>query len=234
LAAKIGIDGSRLKTMPDSALFLAAWQKWEEQAAAHLEGAYAAIISDNARNMVVAIRSPTDAPPLYYHETDDRVAIATMPKGLFAYGDVPRKLDEHKIADAMVLNYEINPGCYYEGLAYIRSGTLVKFTAEQQQTHAFFNLREAPEIRFKNDQDYVEAANALLKDAVSEYIPQDNIPAAHLSAGFDSSAVVMTMLDVLADRGMAEQKSIATPIFLNLIGMGALMGICVSGTNLVR
>lgn len=206
LAAKIGIDGARLKTMPDSALFLAAWQKWQEQAAEHVEGGYAAIISDNARNLVTAIRSPTDAPPLYYHETDDRVVIASMPKGLFAYGDVPRKLDEHKIADAMVLNYEINSGCYFEGLRYLRSGTFTTFTSQTQQTHKFFDIRRSPEIRFSKDQDYVEAANQLLLDAVSESMADDNIPAAHLSAGFDSSTVVLTMLDVLAQRGLSSQK----------------------------
>lgn len=206
LAAKLGVDSARLKTMADSALFLAAWQKWQEQAAEHIEGGYAAIISDNDNNHIIAIRSATDAPPLYYHETPDRVIIATMPKGLFAYGDVPRTLDERKIADAMVLNYEINPGCYYEGLTYLRSGNYTTFTSQTQRTHKFFDVRASPEIRFSKDQDYVDAANELLMDAVGECMAEGNIPAAHLSAGFDSSTVVLTMLDVLQQRGMAAQK----------------------------
>ncbi|MEO1045693.1 MAG: asparagine synthase-related protein [Pseudomonadota bacterium] len=206
LADTLGITPDRLASMPDSALFLAAWQKWQQDTGEHVEGEYAAIIGDNESNALFALRSPTGAPPLYYHDTPDRFLIACIPKALFAHGDVPRQLDEAKLADSMVLNYEYNPGCYYQGLTSIRSGTMVRVTATDIRVHGFFDVRTAPEIRFASDEDYVEAARELVRNAVGQYMAGPDIPAAHLSAGLDSSTVVVTMLDLLAESGRGEER----------------------------
>ena len=206
LASKLGIASERLAKMPDSALFHAAWQKWGERAGEHVEGGYAAIIGDSEQNCLTAIRSAHNAPPLYYHETPERVVVASVPKGLFAYGDVERKLDESKIADTLVLNFEINPGSYFVGVHVIRAGTYTRFTQGAEHTQRFFDLRTSPDVRFANEQEYVEAARSLLFDAVEQCWNGNDVPAAHLSAGMDSSAVVATMLDVLASRNMPNQK----------------------------
>lgn len=205
LADKLGIARERLVSMADSRLFLAAWQKWGKACGDHLEGEFAAIIGDSDQAALYAMRSPTGAPPLFYHDTPDRFLIACIPKALFAYGDVPRKLDEAKLADSMVLNYEYNSGCYYEGLTSVRSGTVTQITASGIDARKYFDIREAQDIRFATDDDYVEAARELLKNAVRQYMTGPEIPAAHLSAGFDSSTVVITMLDILNESGRGEE-----------------------------
>lgn len=206
LAEKLGIDLKRLASLSDSGLFLAAWQKWETATPEHVEGSFAAVVADRDSHRLHAMRSMQQAPPLFYQETGKRVVVGSMPKILFAHGDIDVAINEDKIADSLILNYEHSPGSYYKGVEVVRSGTIITFTPGTKSTRHYFDIQSVPDIHFVNDDDYVESAHEIFKNAVGQFLRGPEIPAAHLSAGLDSSAVVVTALELLSEQGRGDER----------------------------
>ena len=71
LAGKLGIDSQRLKSLPDSALVHAAWQKWQSELTRHLRGEYSIIVCDSEARKIYALRSEGTATPIFYHKSKD-------------------------------------------------------------------------------------------------------------------------------------------------------------------
>jgi asparagine synthase (glutamine-hydrolysing) len=84
---------------PDAALILAAYERWGAACAEHLLGDYAFAIWDSAERTLFCARDYIGFKPFYYHAGPHLFAFATELKALFALPDVPRRLNEVRVAD---------------------------------------------------------------------------------------------------------------------------------------
>ncbi len=206
LCGALGLPAARADTMADCELFRLAWQRWGEQAVDHLYGQYSFVVADAERRRLVAGRSPLVGPPLYYYETPERLVVASMPKGIFALGDVPRELDDQRLADALVLNYEDKETSFFKDIRNLPLGRMLIAEPERLTIHRFYDVRNTPDIRFARDEDYVEAARAVLDAAIADAMRSVETPAVALSSGLDSTTVAVAALDWLARSGQADAK----------------------------
>lgn len=79
-------------------------------------------------------------------------------------------------------------------------GELILVEGDKVSTHVHRRLGIGPEVRFKRDEDYVEALHEQLERAVSSCLRSSGPVASHLSAGFDSSTVTAYAARQLANR----------------------------------
>ncbi len=207
LATKMGIETASLKTMPNSALVHAAFQKWGMQFVRHLYGEYAVIICDTDTNKIHAARSHGSAPPLFYHESSQRLVFASAPKAIFALGDIPRELDEQKIADSLILNNQDVERSFYKHIKSLPLGHMLAANRDTISVSRHFDLSQVSSIRYAKNADYVEAARELFSRAVASCMRACKTPAATLSSGLDSSSVVAEALGYLdaADHDLTER-----------------------------
>jgi len=201
LARALGIEAARAMTMPDSALAHAAWQKWGRDALLRIEGTWAFIALDTQRQALFAARAPLAAPPLVYHDTPGLFAIASAPKGLFALPAIPREVDEQHVADTLILNFEDAEQTYFRGVKALRSGHWLEVRRDRVECRQYYDIASLEPVRFANDDDYVDALDALLHDAVETAMRADRTPATTVSAGLDSSTVSVYALEAL-ERGV--------------------------------
>lgn len=201
LLAALGIARSDAATTPDSAVFVAAWARWGVEAGARVVGEWAALVWDGRAGELHAARDAMGRRSLHLHERDDRVVLASAPKAIHALGDVPRELDELKLADSLILNFQDQERGWFAGISRIAPGTVVTFTDRGRSSRRVRDLLAAPPVRLGSDDEYVEAATELLDRVVRDSLRSAGPIAAHLSAGFDSAAVVATALPVLRERG---------------------------------
>ena len=215
LAAKLDIDTARLARMADGALVLAAWQKWGEALTTHLYGSYAMIVCDLHERRLFAIRSDGEATPIFYHQSKDRLTLACAPKAIFALGDVPREIDETRIADSLILNNEDREASFYKDIRQVPLGHILIADAKDVRIKNHTNWDDIPEIRYANDDDYVQAANELFDRAVHSAMRSVRTPAVMLSSGFDSSAVVVQALKHLEGQAGADRMISFTSVPAN-------------------
>ena len=200
----LGLAPHRAAEDADSALFARAWERWGEDAALRVEGEFAAIVWDPRRRILAAVCSPLNAPPLYYAVDRRRAIVATTPSAIFAWGDLPRTLDDEILASNLINDYGDGRQTCYKGVRSLLPGEALTATPKAVRVRRYYTLAERVQpVRLGDDADYVDAANELLHDAVASGMRAVETPAISLSGGLDSSAVAVAALDHLANRGAA-------------------------------
>ena len=86
----------------DGELILRAWERWGEECPAHLLGDFTFALWDARRRVLFCARDPAGVKPLYYHLGPRLFALATETGALLAVPDIPRRLDELRIAAYLV------------------------------------------------------------------------------------------------------------------------------------
>lgn len=170
-------------------LYAAAFIRHGEEVDVRVCGQYAAIIVASSGQSIRLSRSPLRAPPLHFWRSRDELIVGSAPHLLFATGRVLREIDEQKIADSLVLNYNEEERSWFEGIRRLPIGTIKHLSRDDERTRHFHDLALLSPTRFKSTEDYVEQGRALLQDAVRWSLDGFERPAISLSGGLDSQAV---------------------------------------------
>jgi len=202
LAAALGFDHDTAKMSADSALALAAWERWGDLAWAKLRGPFAAAIWDPNKHVLTLARDPMGINVVVWHRAPAFFAFATLPKGLFALADVPRQLSEEKIADFLVLNHAEHDTTVYRDVFRLSPAHLLKINAEGEMAlRRYWSADDIKPIRLKSDAAYAEAMRENLDRAVRRQLRSVHTVGCFLSGGLDSSSVAVLAAKALAEQG---------------------------------
>jgi asparagine synthase (glutamine-hydrolysing) len=94
LGQELGLSSQQSAGMADSALLLAAWQRWQEQCLDHLSGAFSFAVWNQQDQHLFLARDHTGERPLCYALAANCFAFASMPKGLHPLSFVGTEVDE--------------------------------------------------------------------------------------------------------------------------------------------
>lgn len=137
---------------------------------------------------------------LFYHFDGSAVYFATALHLLLAIPQVPREIDELGIADLLVGATDAPERTLYRDILRVPAGGMAIFRPGECRTRHYWNAADLPDIRFRRDEDYVEAARALFDQAVASRLPATGRLATTLSGGFDSAAATATAARMFGDR----------------------------------
>ncbi|MCW3837664.1 asparagine synthetase B family protein [Sphingomonas canadensis] len=212
LCAALGLPAARAATITDCELARRAWEAWGQDCARRLHGDFAFIVADARHRRIVAARSPLRGHPIHYVEQPDRIVLASMPKGLFALGDVPRELDDQQLADMLVLNFQDREATCFKGVHSLPLGHMLVAGPDEFRITRFYDIADTPPLRYARDADYVERARELVEAAVANAMRSVETPAVKLSSGLDSTCVAVTALGLLDARGSGERLFCVTAV----------------------
>ena len=139
--------------------------------------------------------------PLHYHRGRGFFAFASMPKGLHALAEVPYGPDEQAMAEFVTLMPQRGPRSFFKDIARVETGPCRHRDARWPVVPALLATATPKHGRPQPD-DYVEGLRHHLDQATQSRLRGANgVVGAHLSAGFDSSAVTATAARLLAPSG---------------------------------
>ena len=191
----------RIHGWADSALFAYAWKHWGEGALRHVDGEFAAAVWDPTRKTLTALCSPLRAPPLHFAVNRRRAIVATTPRAIFAWGDLPRRLDDAQLAGSLVLHQVDARATYWRDVQSLAPGETLTITPASWRVRRHYELgARVREVRLPRDSDYIDAADEQLKAAVGDALRCTGTPSILLSGGLDSTSVAVTALGLLRDR----------------------------------
>lgn len=189
LAAALGLERARAESMADSALLLAAWERWHDGALPRMVGDYAFALWDGEARKLILARDAVGARPLYYHRGRGFLAFATMAKGLHALPDIPVVPNVERVAEEVALLPEAGSQSFFAGIERVEPGCYVVLSQEGVRTQRHWNPSRTT-LKLRGPGDYADALRDQLDQAVEARLRgADGGVAAHLSAGFDSAAV---------------------------------------------
>lgn len=199
------------KSWPDSALALAALEAWEEKAAARLLGDFAFALWDRAKRRLLLARDALGTRPLYYHEGEGFLAFATNPRVLLALPGVPKTLNEARFIRFLVDGLAEPGEGMYAAITPLPAAAYAVAMAGRVQTTRYWAPDFDRRLILKSDDEYVEAATALLDQAVAACLRVEGPVVSSLTGGFDSATVAITALKFLPDQRLSTITSVTAP-----------------------
>jgi asparagine synthase (glutamine-hydrolysing) len=222
LAEEFGIRSAEMRELPDSAFILRAFEKWGDDCAAHLVGAFAFALYDVRERRVLIARSPMAERTLFYFQSPGLLAFSSAPRGLFALPFVPRAIDRRSIADFLVFSANEPGTSWFSGISRLKAGHRIVVHGERFRSEPCREIDVNREIRFRRDSDYVETFNDLLDRVVADQLRSRTPVGIRLSGGLDSSTIAASAALTLKRDGKLLHGFTAVPPadFTGTVGRG--------------
>ena len=214
LTEKLALEPSRARTMPDSEFVLAAYERWGDDCPNQLLGDFSFAVWDKSRQHLFCARDHLGRHPLVYFSSGQLFALASMPKGLFALPDVPRRLDEDEVIRRLRVApfHETVPDQrhIFSGLRNLPGGHSLTVTASSETMSRFWAPDPKQRLRLSDD-DTIAAFRELFDEAVRCRLRGVGEVGSQLSGGLDSAAVTATAARLLAGEGRGLTAFTAAP-----------------------
>ena len=189
------------RNLADSAILMAAWERWGEATFDRLVGDYAFALFDKTEQKLVLARDPLGMRPLHYHRGKTFFAFASMPKGLHRLPEIPRLPDEEHVAEQLALLPEGGSQSYFKNVERVQAGHFVSVTTAGLSSQRHWNPQRKT-LKLANAEEYAEAMRHHFDAAVRSCLRgAGDAVGSHLSSGFDSSAVATAAAIQMAPRG---------------------------------
>lgn len=191
---KLGIHHEERKTMPDSQLILLAYAKWGDEVVKHLIGDFAFMIWDERKQKLFGARDFSGTRPLYFYHNDQRFAFCTVMEPLLRLPYIQKRLNEEWLAEYLAIPNMID--------SVDVSKTAIKDIQQVPPSHTitvingkvtlskYHVLTFDKEIRFKTDDEYIEAFLDVFQKAVDSRLRTFKSVGSQLSGGLDSGSIV--------------------------------------------
>ncbi|MGC1271864.1 MAG: asparagine synthase-related protein [Croceibacterium sp.] len=169
-----------------AAIYAAAFERHGDRADSVLDGNYATLIPLPGGRIRMA-RSPMGGMPLFYAADATCAVVCSIPRPILAAG-WPQTLRTNPVLQALALEVDSDPwGSMFEGIRQLPDGAIGYLTPDGLTCSQWHDITALPETRFKRDEEYVEAANALLARSVRNALGDCQKPGLTISGGLDSS-----------------------------------------------
>src|SRR5262249_23370740 len=211
LSEALGIGMPELHLMPDSVIALRLFDRWGERAFERILGDFAIIVMDLQNASLICARDHMGLRVLHYHRSAKQFAVATTPEALFALSWVPRTLNKDKVGDTLVQRGLNGETTYYQGINRVLPGCIVRVSGAGFSKDRFRDPEKIADVRFKTDDDYVDAFREHLDAAVKARLRSSRPPCATITGGLDSSSIAVTAADMLAANGNKLNTFTAVP-----------------------
>ena len=189
LIAKLGLTQNTGSQLSDSQLVLAAYAAWEEDCPNKLLGDFAFVIWDGRRKEFFCARDHFGVKPLYYYSSEKVFAFASEIKALFQLAEVPRRLNELRIADHLAGVFADKESTFYRGILRLPPGRCLRVGRERTKAFSYWSLDPSAEIRLSSDKEYALAFREIFEEAVRCRLRSAFPAGAMLSGGLDSSSI---------------------------------------------
>ncbi|WP_108880571.1 asparagine synthase-related protein [Anderseniella sp. Alg231-50] len=199
IARDLGGSSFRSDRVSDADLAFQSWLMGGDAAVKKWSGEFSFICWDAHEETLLACRDHIGLRALCYHETPQRVVVASAPRAVLSLPDVERAIDEQKIADQLVQLFHDGERTYYKDIRRVLPGHLFRVSPAKTESTRYWSLDEVPDVRYARDEDYVEAGLELFNEAVRSQVAGEPRVGTFLSGGLDSSSVAVTALDHLSD-----------------------------------
>ncbi len=203
--------GVHLRSRADSELVLRAYEIWGRSSLSHVDGDFALAIYDRRKRDVFCTRDRIGMRPFHYHAADGGICFASDPEALIALSFVPRRLNEARIADAIVGGLEgYNAECtFYVGISRLPAAHSLIVTADALSVERYWTFAPLKKLKLRSDGDYENRVRTVLSEAVRRRLRGGGETGAMLSGGFDSTSVAALGRKIRAEEGHGQLATVS-------------------------
>jgi asparagine synthase (glutamine-hydrolysing) len=193
LCSCLDIPGELRASTPDSVIIMKSYEKWGEDCVNHLLGDWSFALWDGRKKQLFIARDQNGVSGVFYYVSENFCAFSSNVKGLLSLSEIPRRLNEHRLAEILVIYSDPRHDKYsqlYKDIQILPPAHSLKISAEDLALHEYWRLEDTQKIRFATDEEYVEAFLEQYYEAVRCRLRSSRKIGVSLSSGFDSGSVL--------------------------------------------
>ena len=186
-----------LAEISDSELILAAYIRWGEACPEKLLGDFAFAIWDERNQRLFGARDHFGIKPFYYYWSENSFAFASEIKGVLCLHDVPRRLNEARVAEHLSMVCHDDSITFFEGIRRLPRAHVFTATRDRLSLSSYWALDPLHEESRASDQAYAEEFREIFTKAVKCRLRSAFPIGSMLSGGLDSSAITCVARNLL-------------------------------------
>lgn len=201
LITALGLNDRPREKITDSQIILAAYVRWGDRCLEHLLGDFAFAIWDQRQQRLFCARDHMGVKPLYYYHSAGVFAFASEMKAILCLPEVPRRLNEMRVAEHLIGSIEDKTNTFYQDILRLRAAHSLSISREEKQLRSYWSVNLKHELRLRSSQEYVEAFGEIFTEAVRCRLRSPFPVGTMLSGGLDSSSIACVARNLLAEAG---------------------------------
>ncbi len=185
----------------DSEIILSAYEKWGERCPERLLGDFAFAVWDRRRQVLFCARDHLGVKPFFYYHSGQTVIFGSEIKALLCLAEVPRRLNEVKVADYLSDVLQDKAITFYKGILRLPPGHCLTASRKGVSLREYWSLDPSRELRLGSDDEYDEAFREVFTEAVRCRVRSVLPLGSTLSGGLDSSSITCVARQLLQQNG---------------------------------
>jgi asparagine synthase (glutamine-hydrolysing) len=201
LIAALGFCHHPQEKITDSQLVLAAYEKWGESCLEHFLGDFAFAIWDQRQQKLFCARDHMGVKPFYYYCSNSVVVFATEVKAILCLPEIPRRLNEIRVADHLIGSLEDKSSTFYQDILRLPAGHSFTISPKGNKLQSYWSVNLKHELHLGSSEEYVEAFRDIFTEAVRCRLRSAFPVGTMLSGGLDSSSIACVARNLLIEAG---------------------------------
>lgn len=191
--------GYRFHSQTDTEVILNAYAEWQEKCVNKFNGMFVFAIWDQRDKKLFLARDRYGIKPVYYYKNEQCFVFSSEIKGIEASGFYEKSLDKEGLIEYLTFQNFFTHKTLFKGIHMLMPGHYAYV-----YQHGCFEIHQYWDFNFSGDlkiseEEAVEEADRLFKQAVQRQLISDVPVNAYLSGGIDSSAITMIASKFLAN-----------------------------------
>src|SRR5262249_3078728 len=187
--------GHSFYTLTDTEVIVHAYEEYGCDAPKRLRGMFAFAVWDDRMQRLLLARDRVGKKPLLYSIRNGNLAFASEFQALLRHPDIPREVNYQALHLYLSFACVPAPLTAFSGIQKLEPGHLLLWGNGEARIEKYWSLDFTSKIAI-DEQEAVERAVQLIRDAVRARMVSDVPLGAFLSGGIDSSAVVAFMSEL--------------------------------------
>jgi asparagine synthase (glutamine-hydrolysing) len=183
----------------DCDLILAAYEQWGDRCPEYLLGDFAFAIWDQQKQQLFCARDHFGVKPFYYYCSERSFVFASEIKAILRHPEVPKSLNETRIADYLVPMFHDTKITSYQHIFRLPSAHYSIVNSTGIQFHRYWQLDQSHNIQFNSDEEYEAEFRRIFTEAVRCRLRSAYAIGSELSGGLDSSSITCVSRTLLPE-----------------------------------
>ena len=197
--------------IPDSILFLKAYEKWGEGCVQYIEGDWAFAIWEEEKEELFIARDHFGNTGLYFHHSESYFVFSSDLKGILSFKDLSIKVNELCLAGILIIRNPDNGETVYDNIYELQRGHTLTLKDGRITKKRYWFPEKTKEINYTSKQEYLDHFIDLYQNAVNSRLRNIGKIGTTLSGGLDSGSVSVLASKELAKKQIRLQAYTAVP-----------------------
>lgn len=181
----------------DSYIILKSYEKWGEKCLEYLLGDFAFSIWDSNEEKLFCARDHMGVKPFYYYLDDDLFVFATEIKAIFSNSNISKHLNETKVADYLISNFEDKEITFYMGIKRLPAAYHLTISKNEVKSNEYWGFDYRKRLELGSEEEYTQAFKDIFIESVRCRLRSAFPRGSMLSGGLDSSSIACTANKIL-------------------------------------